>query len=60
MSSIYVFDAVPILLVVIVYLVCPPGRFVHMGWRQPKEGRELASADSSDHAYPMGTRSDEV
>ncbi|EOO04454.1 putative rta1 domain protein [Phaeoacremonium minimum UCRPA7] len=57
---VYVFDAVPILFVVIIYLICPPGRFVHMGWRQPKEGRELASADSSSDAYAMGTRSNEV
>lgn len=38
-SSTYIFDALPMFIACALYNLCPPGNFVHMGFRQPKDQR---------------------
>jgi len=51
----YVFDALPMLGVVILYNVFPPGAYVDMGLRQPKEDtwERVDTAVAEEHPWPL-------
>lgn len=48
LSSPYVFDCIPIFIVVVLFTLIPPGAYVPMGLRQPRDQERRAAAPSSD------------
>jgi len=44
----YILDALPMFLLVVAYTLFPPGAYVSMGWRQPKEETGRVQLHSSD------------
>ncbi|KAB5570657.1 RTA1 like protein-domain-containing protein [Coniochaeta sp. 2T2.1] len=44
----YVFDCIPIIIVVVLFTIFPPGAYVPMGWRQPKNQERLPTTPSTD------------
>jgi hypothetical protein len=46
-TSLYVFDTIPIFIVVLLFTIFPPGAFVPMGLRQPKNQERVASSGAS-------------
>ncbi|KAH8880977.1 RTA1-domain-containing protein [Thozetella sp. PMI_491] len=46
----YILDALPMLVTVFLYNICPPGQYVSMGWRQPKAETEREILHSSDNS----------
>ncbi|CAK7205922.1 hypothetical protein SEUCBS139899_008702 [Sporothrix eucalyptigena] len=58
----YVFDAIPMILLVIVYTIVPPGAYVAMGFRQRSKEMDqarMAPASRDNEAYAMGTFSNQ-
>lgn len=52
----YVFDAIPMILLVIVYTIVPPGAYVSMGLRQQlknEHGRNALQGNTDTGSYPM-------
>lgn len=50
----YVFDCIPIFIVVVLFTLIPPGAYVPMGLRQPKDQERTGTTSSPDGvAYEM-------